>query len=405
MQKRKLRIVIGTLEVGGAERHLSFILPKLKSRGWDIRIFTFTEERKGDLADFFRANDIKLNTLQTSHRFDNYPRIIKRGLKICANLSRLFKEFRQDKEAITHFFLPEAYILGAIVAKASLHKAPLLMSRRSLNYYQAKRPFTRFVEMQLHKRVDVILGNSKGVLKQLIIDEKVPPKNLGLIYNGIAIEKHPSLDKNKCRQELEISKEAYVITIVANLIHYKGHEDLIHALGRIKDKLNANWLLLVVGDDRGIGKKLKNIAQDMAIADNIRWLGSRDDVKHILYSSDLGVLCSHEEGFSNAILETMACGLPMVVTDVGGNKEAVVNNECGLVVSHKSPEELANAIYWMYMNQQEAKKMGETARKRMLDLFSLDTCVDMYNDLYDKLLQGDVRKANAIVATQDLDWV
>ena len=121
------------------------------------------------------------------------------------------------------------------------------------------------------------------------------------------------------------------------------------------------------------------------------FLGSRKDVGSLLAASDIGILCSHEEGFSNAILEGMAAGLPMIVSDVGGNAEAVIHDETGLVVPAGDPKALANAIVALIGNPERCRTMGHAGRMRTERSFSMEACVEEYNRLYKNLLSQDRR--------------
>ena len=126
--------------------------------------------------------------------------------------------------------------------------------------------------------------------------------------------------------------------VVANLIAYKGHRDLIEALALAAAKLPPAWQVLCVGADNDLRPELEALAAAKGLAGNLRFLGQRFDVGRLLEAADFGVLPSRaNEGFSNAILESMRAGLPMVVTDVGGNAEAVVDGRTGFVVPPADP--------------------------------------------------------------------
>ena len=114
-----------------------------------------------------------------------------------------------------------------------------------------------------------------------------------------------------------------------------------------------------------IKQAIKAKATGFQLDQNILFLGPRDDIPDMLHLSDLAILCSHEEGFSNAILEGMAVGLPMVVTDVGGNAEAMQNGVTGIVVPAREPSALGAAILKLAKNAQLRKRMGREARKRV----------------------------------------
>jgi glycosyltransferase involved in cell wall biosynthesis len=140
--------------------------------------------------------------------------------------------------------------------------------------------------------------------------------------------------------------------------------------------------------------------REKGLQNRIRFLGERADVPDLLRASDMGILASHEEGFSNAILESMAAGLPMVVTNVGGNAEAIVDGHSGLVVPPGNPPALADAIMRLVEDSPLALALGTRARQRVHAHFSTKACVDRYEALYTGLLAG--RAVNEI-ATVHMD--
>tara|TARA_R110002072_G_scaffold728_4_gene5788 strand:+ start:264107 stop:264589 length:483 start_codon:yes stop_codon:yes gene_type:complete len=152
-------------------------------------------------------------------------------------------------------------------------------------------------------------------------------------------------------------------------------------LARIKEALPEPWLVLCIGRDDGIGTCLQQEADSLGVGSNIRFLGSRSDVPLFLRLADVSILCSHEEGFSNAVLEGMAAGLPMVVTDVGGNAEAVLDGITGYVVPAHNPECLADALLKVALADDRAL-MGDRGRVRVAEKFSMSSCIDAYEALY-----------------------
>jgi glycosyltransferase involved in cell wall biosynthesis len=112
-------------------------------------------------------------------------------------------------------------------------------------------------------------------------------------------------------------------------------------------------------------------------------------VPDLVRAADFALNVSHEEGFSNAVIEGMAAGLPMIVTDVGGNPEAVVDGETGLVVPPRDPVALGEAIAWLAGNREAAAAMGEAGAERVRRTFTIEACVDHYDALYRGLLAGE----------------
>ena len=132
-------------------------------------------------------------------------------------------------------------MISSIIANS---KCKLIMSRRSLNFYQNKIIFCRIVEKFLHKKVDKILVNSKAIKKQLINHENVSKDRIKIIYNGIDVTNKKKFQKNN----------NFNIVITANLIPYKNHHILFNSLNLIKEKLPKNWGLYCIGRDDGIKK-------------------------------------------------------------------------------------------------------------------------------------------------------
>ena len=126
--------------------------------------------------------------------------------------------------------------------------------------------------------MNVILGNSLSVIGQLK-DEGVPAGRLGLIYNGIDLDAFADSDARQSqRNSFGFAPNTFVMCMVANLIPYKGHSDLIDALGQVTKKSSTDWHLLLAGRDDGIGAQLREHAERLGISKNISFLGSRTDV-------------------------------------------------------------------------------------------------------------------------------
>lgn len=380
MKRRGIRIIIGTLQLGGAEKHLSLILPGLVDKGWAIRVLLTS--CIAPLEEGLVKQGVQVCKPPQWFESPFFTRGIGLKIKLLLNFMRLSWDFIKDRDSMTHFYLPRTYGLGMLAALLTFLRAPKIMSRRSLNNYQRKYKGFHQLEKYFHQKCDLILGNSQAVIDQLHTEEGVSASKLKLIYNGIPLDEQSPIDRDQVRKALGLSKEAYVLCLVANLIPYKGHADLIQALADIKQKLPKEWALLCIGRDDGILSSLQQKAKSFGISDHIQWLLAREDVSSLLAASDVGLLCSHEEGFSNAILEGMRASLPMIVTDVGGNAEAVSHGLTGLVVPPHNPKGLGKAICSLLETPDLARKMGQNGRKRLEALFSLDQCVEAYHEVY-----------------------
>jgi glycosyltransferase involved in cell wall biosynthesis len=206
----------------------------------------------------------------------------------------------------------------------------------------------------------------------------------------------PIPDRGAAQAALGLDEDAIVGVIVANLIPYKGHHDLIEGLSQVAPRLPAGFRILAIGRDQGLRAELEAFARAKGVARCIQFLGERYDVPSLLAAADFGLLTSREEGFSNVILEGMAAGLAMIVTDVGGNAEAVLHGETGFVVPPRDPKAIGDAILELARNPEQRKRFGAAARKRVEREFSIDKCVKAHADLYEEMLDKiEARKVAA----------
>lgn len=381
----RILFVTKKLAMGGAERHLARLLPALMSRGFAVELFVL--ERGGELEAELATAGVTISGLS---------RRSGRAVHLLAAAVALYRRIRRARPEILHFFLPEPYLVGAVVAFAARHRT-CIMSRRSLAHYQRNHPWFGRIERLLHRRMAALLGNSQAVVDELIA-EAGDRRRIGLIHNGVTIG--PFADdaaRTAQRTALGISSSAFVMVIVANLFHYKGHADLFDALGTIASRLPRPWRLMVIGRDEGEGPHLRSQAERLGIADEIIWLGERRDVEALLPVADIALLVSHQEGFSNALIEAMGQGLPIIATAVGGNLDAVVDGESGLLTPPREPGALGAAILALASDPAKRRAMGLAARARTLAMFSQNACVTRYDRLYRNLDTVSLRPVQAII--------
>lgn len=385
--KLKILYVIGSLEVGGAEKHLVKIARNLRQRQWKPEVFSF--KPNGPLLPDLEKCGIPVHSpglLPTSFAW------LSQKLSVLHSLSRLifdtralFLVIQKGRPDVIHFYLPGAYVVGGFTTLFA--RNPIrIMSRRSLNHYQKKNNMYGFAERLLHPWMHFITGNSKAVLRDLR-SEGVSSEKLRWIPNGVETQSiRPSSAKRFRRRENEIFDSSLVLLMIANLIPYKGHTDLVDALALAKGGLPLDWKLCLLGRDDGLKKKLEEKIRQNGLGQHVRFAGSVSDVRPFLACADLGLLCSHEEGFSNALLEYMAAGLPVIATRVGGNPEAVVHGKTGLLVPPRDPPAMAKAIVRL-TNAKIRRRMGKAGRERVVKYYSQRACVQHYEQLYREALR------------------
>ncbi len=369
---RPLRVLIVShrLDIGGTEMHLARIVPELRRRGLDVSIFVLA--RGGQLEDRLVSEGVPVSGPS------GLAASMLHKIRAVVSLRRELIRLRPD---IMHCFLPEPYLIG-LVASAGIRDLIRIMSRRSLAVYQRNRPVLAQLERWLHRFTKVLLGNSAAVVEELVV-ECGDRSKVELIYNGIDIVPAVSPEQRTAlRRELGIPSDAFILIVVANFIAYKGHSDLFDAIGEMKANFTGPWRLLLIGRDFGVGAALRRQADSLGITDNVVWVEDCLDAQVLMAAADIAVVPSHQEGFSNSLIEAMGCGLPVVATRVGGNIDAIVDSESGLLIAAQDRSAMAAAILRLYRDKALQQRLGSAARERAIANFSLDRCVQLYIALY-----------------------
>ncbi|MBL8807268.1 MAG: glycosyltransferase [Rhodospirillales bacterium] len=361
--------------------HLSQILPALVRRGHFVAVHTLTGG--GPLARRLVEGGVEVAVPQRASGGGGFFARCLRAARTGLSLIGFMRRWRPD---VVHFFLPEAYLVGAPLALA-FGNARLAMARRSLNDYQRRRPLLARIERLLHGRMDALVGNAARVVEQLA-EEGAPRERLHVIRNGVDLTRFEGAkSRYEARAMLGLGPEVLVLIVVANLIPYKGHEDLIDALAAVGRSM-PDWICLCAGSGSARAETLAARAAAAGLGSRMAFLGARDDIPDLLAAADIAVLPSHEEGFPNAAVEAMAAGLPLVATRVGGVPEAAIGGVTGILVPPRDPAALRDAIVKLANSPELRGSMGAAGATRARAEFSLEACVARYVGLYEGLLVG-----------------
>ncbi len=376
--------LIGSLDVGGAEMQVLHLVRGLHGRGCRCRLFVLQSggplgAAYGRLGVEVVSGGLQAGDLRT------------KPWKLLPAALRLQRCIRRTMPDIVHAFLPLVTFLGAAAGRLG-GVAGIVTSRRALGTHQDRYPFLKPLDILADAMSHVITVNSRAVLADVMRRERVRASRLRLIYNGVPpFEDRTADQKRRIRQALGVDQKSTAILTVANLIPYKGHADLLRAAKRVIDR-GGRACFLLAGEDRGIRVRLEQLARSLGVSAYLRFLGRRQDVADLYAVGDLVVLPSHEEGFSNVILEAMAAGLPVVATAVGGNPEAVVHGVTGWLVPPRQPRALADRILDLMAHPARAAKWGQRGRLRALSLFSMEKMIREHRRLYGRLAVGRQRK-------------
>ena len=295
-------------------------------------------------------------------------------------MARVFRAWRPDVVHTRNWTCIDA-ILGARLARV-----PVVIHGehgREAGDPEGRNALRRRVRRLLAPLVTEFVAVSQDLARWLVEDVGVPAAKVTQIYNGVDTEAFSPADKEAARRTLGIRDGAVVIGTVGRLDPVKDHRGLLEAFGRTARHPQAQ--LVVVGDGP-CRAELEQVGRRLGLDGRVLMLGERQDVARILRALDVFALPSVGEGISNALLEAMASGLPVIATRVGGNPELVEHDVTGTLVSPRSAEALAAAFDRYLLDPALIRKHGEADRQRALRDFSLDRMFGAYDSLYSRLL-------------------
>jgi L-malate glycosyltransferase len=373
--------LIGSFHQGGSERQ-AVQLTRLLLESGRCNVSVATLDRSGVLLEEierFGFNDVpefRLNSFYDLHA----------GRQL-----RRFAQYLKKHEidvVHTHDFYTNIFGMAA----AALARIPVrIASRRE----SAVRPASqRLVERSAYRAAHAVVANCEEVRQQLI-GEGVPAQKVRVIYNGL----HPArvqakVDRKEILATLNMPEQARFVTIMANMRAHvrhpepaclKDHPTFLRAAQLVSE--NVPDAAFIIAGEGELKEATEELARTLGIAERTYFIGRCKDVGAVLSISDVCVLSSRSEGFSNAILEYMAAGRPVVSTDVGGAREAIVHGETGYLVPPGDHERMAEHLTSLLLEPENARAMGERGRQVVNDKFSSLKQLQNVESLYGELLK------------------
>jgi glycosyltransferase involved in cell wall biosynthesis len=223
--------------------------------------------------------------------------------------------------------------------------------------------------------------------------ERFPADKVHVIRNGVDCQRFaPSATyRNEVRQQLGLGNATPLAGIVAALRPEKNHTMLLHAAERLRAiHPELRWLIVGDGPER---ERLQSIADELEIGDRVHFMGTRSDTERILAALDLFVLCSLNEASPVSILEALACGVPVVSTDVGSVNETILEGTTGRLVPSGDVEAFSAAVHAVLAHPRQGSEMGMAGRAHVLRTGSLQSMVAGYQELITGLYDAQIAAA------------
>ena len=371
-------IAIQSLEIGGAERQVVELAHGLGLLGHNVSICCLN--RLGPLANEARSRGITVDCLnKTSHG----------DLRVIFKLAQYLSRKKAD---VLHTFLFGANFWGTLAGR--LAGVPVKMaSDRSGGRYEEKKEL--WADRILLAFVDGMISNTSVGKQRVHQMTGMPSKRIHVIVNSMNWDRFKQLpDQAFVRQKLGFVSDSFVV-VFAGRVHWIKNPDMFMKTARILCNESKRFMFLVVGSGPNL-PQMKAQAKHYALEQRILFIGQQQDVPKLLVAADAGVLCSHWEGFSNSIMEYMAAGLPVVATDVGGNRDLVQQNSTGFLVRPNDVEQMCEKLRWLAADTVMAKSLGSAGKvwvsKNCDSTYLVNKTANIYRDVLN--LKGIVHYEN-----------
>lgn len=371
--------VITGLGVGGAETALHRLLSHWDRRRFQAEVFSLTDE--GPMADRIRALGVPVRTIG-----------MRPGLPDPLGLIRLAGWLRAARPDLVQTWMYHADLLGGLAAKYAV-RAPVVWGVRHANLdpHVNKRStvWTAKTCARLSHRLPARIVCCAEVVLKVHARIGYDESKMVVIPNGFDLEafRPDPAARPVVRRELGIPAEAPLVGLIGRFHPQKDHRTFIGAAALLHEQMPDVHFLLAGTGVTWENEILAGWIRAAGIQERCHLLGRRDDVPRLMAALDVAASSSVGEGFPNIIGEAMACGVPCAVTDVGDSAQIV--GDTGRVVAPGAPEALARALHELLAaGREERLRLGDAARRRIEEKFSISAVVARYEQLYEEVAAG-----------------
>lgn len=360
--KISILFVIGSLGLGGKERQLIELIHGLPGDRFVCHLFVkkhdayYIEKVRGNLSSLRSLDRTKFHIL-------DFLTLAKHIDKVKPDVVCSWTNITSHFCLLARFFSKRSYRL----INCCIRNAPIRLS--------AVLKFERL----MYSFYSCVVANSQAGLTAYGQSGK---KGRHVLYNGFDPSRVPVRSKELARKSLGFQADQFLVVMVASLTKLKDHRTLLRAVVECqKQPVNIQFLLVGDGTERdGLEKWVK----DNGIQSMVSFLGKRDDIELIFRAADLSILTSTAwfgEGISNSIIESMACGTPVIATDSPGTREVIVNNENGYIVDCGDYKGVADKIVELRSQPEVVKEISRKAQECIAEKFSIHQLIDNFEQI------------------------
>lgn len=363
--------VITWLPIGGIERRLAAVLPRIDRSRFNVSLVCIRE--LGPLADELKAAGIDVTLIPFRKRWD------LRGLR------QLAAYMREREIDLVHSHMYRSNVPATVAARMAGVKE-VWGQVHNVGTWETRRQ--AWMDRQLCRWRSGMIGVSERVCADIEQQLGLASERIKLIYNGVEIGRFAAARERReeFRRELGVAEDDCVVIDTARMVEQKRPQDFLQAVGMLQSQPGAEQLKIWMLGDGPLRPELEAAAARLPMPGNIKFFGKCDDVERYLAAADIFVLPSTKEGFSNALVEAMASGLACIASDVGGNAEAIETGRDGLIIPPRAPRALEQSLETLWRNAPDRQKMSQAASERA-KLFDLDSMVKQVEEFYVERLE------------------
>ncbi|HEX6287609.1 MAG TPA: glycosyltransferase family 4 protein [Herpetosiphonaceae bacterium] len=364
-QRIKVLHLCASLSVGGAERFLLDLAQRFDRERFEIHICCLNVLRNNALQDDFERLGLPLYIIGTKRLYD---------LRSILAVARYVHRHQID---IIHTQLTNADIVGRIVGRALGRPIISTLQNEPHDYHRFRwihRWLNRVTARYFATR---LIAVSNRLREQFIRAWHIPEDRIHTIYNAVPMEAYLAIPEGRPDRA---DHDGPIITNIGRLSTQKAQHHLLDAARLVLDR-RPDVRFMIVGQGR-LDQPLKEQAQRLGIAERVTFTGLRHDIPAILAQTDIFTLPSLWEGLPLTGIEAMASARPVVLTDVGGNRELVESGVHGMIVPPGDVHALADALLELLNDEPRRLAMGRAARQRVRHEFDITTIAAQYEALY-----------------------
>ncbi len=342
---------------GGSEKYIRIMIEYMLANKHNVH---FMYNHKGALCDEVEKLGIKPIQLTMKNPFDN---------KAASAVAKYCKE--QEIQIIHTQFQRENYI--ALKAKKKCNVGVIYTSHIVLKNNIIWKLMNYFIT----KKNDAIIAVCK-MLQEMLIQNKMPAKKITTIYNGVELKDTINYEK-KILNEFGIKQDEFLFVSLTRFTPEKGVPFLLKSVKELISMTDKPFKLLLAGDGDDIDECKVYVKQN-GLCEHVIFMGYRTDTDELLSSSHVYINSSQSEALSFAILEAMSKGLPVILTNVGGNSELITDN--GILLEYGDTNAMAKAMLKLMDDNSYYKQCSQESLKSVKEEFSLENQLNKTYEIY-----------------------